>query len=62
MEGHVHHLPFFSPDFSQYLEVDRRQESFIVRDTLTNKIINHVPKELLSFNEKMKPVECINRF
>ena len=30
------HLHTFSPDFTQYIELDRKKNSFIIKDTITN--------------------------
>lgn len=36
LEGDLNDLSFYSPDFSQNLELDRRSKTFLVRDTFTS--------------------------
>ena len=55
-------LNFYSPDFSQFIEVDRREKQFVIKDTLTNQVIRIIPKELMTYSAKEKPLSVMNRF
>jgi hypothetical protein len=41
--------PFYmSPDFTKYLDIDRKKLVFIIRDTMTENILHEIPKHLMS--------------
>lgn len=37
-----------SPDFTQYLDVDRKNKKFMIRDTFTQEIKYHIPEWLMN--------------
>lgn len=51
----------FSPDFSMYLDVDRKNHLFSIKDTYTNKKIYDVP-ELLMNSKHEKYLDVAHRF
>lgn len=55
-------INFYSPDFSQFIELDRNNKQFVIKDTLTNQVVRLIPKELMTWNQKEKPLSVMNRF
>lgn len=45
-------LNFFSPDFTLHLDINKRDEKFIIKDTLTNQVKYIVPNDLLTYDSK----------
>ena len=65
MEGrHLLHVPFYSPDFSYHINLDRRDQQFEIKETITNTIYKMMPKDLISFtmgDKEHGPLNGINR-
>lgn len=55
------YVPFYSPDFSYHIEMNRKEKCFNIRETITNKFIKTIPKDLMYYDAKMLPVETVNR-
>lgn len=50
-----------SPCFEYYIDIDRAEDQFVIRDTMTSTIIDVIPKDLM--NPKLEnPKEVMNRF
>jgi len=54
-------MPFYSPDFTYHIDIDRRRQRFQIRDTITNKVVKHIPKDIMTFDNQMRPLDTINR-
>jgi hypothetical protein len=37
-----------SPDFTKYLDIDRKRYVFLIRDTMSENVIYEIPKHLMS--------------
>jgi hypothetical protein len=49
------YYPFlFSPDFSMYLDVDRKNRTFMIRDSFTQEVRHHIPDWLMSEPNKQE--------
>jgi hypothetical protein len=49
----VTQYPFlFSPDFSQYIDVDRKQKLFIIKDSMTQNRVTDIPDHIINFKSE----------
>ena len=55
-------LNFYSPDFTLNLDVNKKEEKFIIKDTLTNQIKYEIPEDLMSYNNESEQQEVMRRF
>lgn len=50
-----------SPDFTQHLDVDRKNKTFMIRDTLTHHVTYEIPKWIMSAEDEPF-LDVLNRF
>lgn len=55
-------LPFYSPDFSLNMDLDKERKAFIIRDTISGQEVYEVPKDLMKYDKREKKQSVINRF
>jgi hypothetical protein len=54
-------LRTFSPDFKYYIDINRRINQFVIKDTLTMEEQFRIPKHIMNLNEE-PPHIIMNRF
>mmetsp|Transcript_23948 Transcript_23948/g.18276 ORF Transcript_23948/g.18276 Transcript_23948/m.18276 type:complete len:159 (+) Transcript_23948:52-528(+) len=55
-------LLFFSPDFSHFMDIDRRKGQVSINDTYTDQLICLIPKDIFGFKSKNETKLALQRF
>jgi len=46
-------LSFFSPCFSRYLKIDKRNNQFYIKDAIEDTLVKYIPKDILFLSPKV---------
>eukprot|EP00347_Sterkiella_histriomuscorum_P004764 403359199 len=55
-------LETFTPDFSKYILLSKTKENFIIKDTVSDKKLYTIPRELMMVTHGQNPEHVTNRF
>ena len=55
-------LNIVSPDFSRYLDIDKKANKFRIMDTQNQTFVTYVPPDLMKLKKKADPLHIVNRF
>jgi len=61
LENDSGYLRAMSPSFQFFIDINRSNNQFVIKDTFTMKEMVNIPKDLMDIDEE-KPLEIMNRF